>query len=480
MHTEQRTIYLALAAFLGLRIVSLGETLYQLQILPALLSLVVLAIFTFLCIRKPHMALVILSAELMLGGAGGFLSLGGLLIRTWMLGIFLLLWAISVWRDKSWRTHARPTLIYILGGLSIGVVTVATVRGIMLGHGVHLALQDAVLYGFIILALPMMQYMQTLRRYAYPITVAYLIGMLSIVTLTFIRYSSGLGQIHDSYYRWFRDVAGGKVTDLGYHFFRIVSSEQLFLLPILLILCTTLIYTNAQKKKYWILLAITIALLMVNMTRIYLLAGVVGGLVLVYQAPIKAWAQVMFTSAILSIVIFMGISTAASRGNIMGLELVGLKTRSISAPLDDASAATRLLIWPEAMNYISERPIFGSGLATPVTFIDPVTKQPTTRTQFDMGYIEMLVELGIIGTLIYLSFIISIARRLYIYGYRQVQRVATDTYIARALLASIIALAIVNLTTPALFQGFGVLILAASVAFITATSGNTEIVRTEP
>jgi len=115
------------------------------------------------------------------------------------------------------------------------------------------------------------------------------------------------------------------------------------------------------------------------------------------------------------------------------------------------SGAIRMAMLPDIFRTITARPWLGSGLGTTVSYRDPTTQLIETRTQFDWGYFEMIAELGIFGTLAYLFLLIVILRK----GTRSA--VAVDSSVVHGLLAGAIALFIVNITTPALFQGFGVL-----------------------
>lgn len=457
-------LYLGLSSFFILRIISLIHYLYTIPTIYTGISILTILTFAYISTKRLDIGLIILLSEIILGGTGNFLSLWEINLRTWLLCSYAAIWSIHIVRTGQWDivriTHLSTRILSILTGIAI---LYATLRGIYLGNGLTLVLQDAVLYAFLLLAFPCKAYIAQIKTYAAPIIVAFLIGTFSMTCITFLRYSKGFGMIHDAYYTWIRDIAGGKVTDLGYGFFRIVSSEHLFIIPVLLILFAILVrkIKTAPQTLYWGLMVMSITILLIDFTRIYFLAGLIGATVLISRTHIQLWLRTAIICTVLSVTLFMGISFVASRGAIIGAELIGMKTASITMPNTDVSAATRLLIWPEAVQKIKTYPVFGSGLATSVTIIDPVSNTPTTRTQFDMGYVEMIVELGGIGALIYLTFVLHIAYLLWRYGYSEAQ-----STIAKALFASIIALCTINITTPALFQGYGVVYLAICLAYI--------------
>ncbi|MCX6780650.1 MAG: O-antigen ligase family protein [Candidatus Magasanikbacteria bacterium] len=164
---------------------------------------------------------------------------------------------------------------------------------------------------------------------------------------------------------------------------------------------------------------------------------------------------------------FFSFHFVASRGQSIGLELLGVRVSGISAPTSDVSGAIRLALLPDIIRHIKARPLLGSGLGTTITYLDPVTQTNQIRTQFDWGYLQMITDLGILGTIAYLAFLIII---MY-----QFSRAHHNSPFARGLIAGAIALFVINITTPALFQGFGVLYFAFLIV-ATKTKLNSEII----
>jgi O-antigen ligase len=156
----------------------------------------------------------------------------------------------------------------------------------------------------------------------------------------------------------------------------------------------------------------------------------------------------------------------ASRGNSFGLDLLGIKMSGIRSMASDPSGAIRLALLPDIFRSIKKSPWLGSGLGTTVTYTDPLTSQVMTRSQFDWGYLEMIAELGIIGTIVYLIFLMSILSNLFF----RLAESNDKQSLYLGLIAGAIALFVVNITTPALFQGFGVIYFVVMIAMINDVS----------
>ncbi|MDD2656002.1 MAG: O-antigen ligase family protein [Patescibacteria group bacterium] len=445
--TPKKLEYLLLTFFLILRLASFWT--YQNLVWNSSLATILIISFTYLTLKNLPLAWTILVTELFLDGAGGFFQLGGLILRTWFLGIFALAWLGSKIKNRKLNLSLpKPILITLL--LSIFTILLAIILGLKNGHGTILVLQDAILYFFVFLLFPTLEFTNFPKKYFISLSKIFIIlsGVFSL--LTFFIYSSALGFLQNPYYHWFRDIAGGKITDLGNHFFRVVLSNQIIIVPLVLIFISYLI-KQSTNKKWWFLTSLSLLILIMNFSRIYFLALAFGMLILAYKNNFKKWFLTSLTITTLFITIFISLNLVSSRFNSIGLELIGLKISSIQKPSDDISGAIRLAMLPDIKEKISTHPYFGSGLATQVSYEDPATKEIVTRTQFDWGYFEMLAELGFVGTFIFLLFIIMVLYYLAKLVYKQ------KSPLHLGLFAGAISLFVINITTPALFQGFGIL-----------------------
>ena len=80
----------------------------------------------------------------------------------------------------------------------------------------------------------------------------------------------------------------------------------------------------------------------------------------------------------------------------------------------------------------------GNGVGDTVTAYIPMEKQTLTTAQFDWGYLEIIDEMGIIGLIIWIIFLGWILKN-------------------GPLAASVIALLVINITSPALFHVMGII-----------------------
>jgi len=404
-------------------------------------------LFIYACFKNRSAAWTILVLELLLDGAGHFFEFRSLLLRTWLLGIFACFWLWKIARTKK-LPPLPPKNILISFGVFGAFLLWALIGGFLHDHNTTYVIQDAILYLFALLLFPALDFEIAPNPIYETALRVFIWGSAIFSGLTLALYSSGVFFLTDPYYHWFRNVAAGKITDLGAHFFRIVLPEQLFFVPIILVLLSLLI--KKSEKKWWLLLAPALFVLTLNFTRIYILALAVSALTLLYR---ESWKQMLKISALslgAFLLIFFGTHIAASRGQSLGLELLGVRVTGVRAPTTDPSGAIRLALLPDIKKTITQHPLLGSGLGTTATYVDPITGQPQTRTQFDWGYFEMIAELGILGTLAYLAFLGTI-----LYNFARATKL--DTPLSRGLFAGALSLFIINITTPALFQGFGIL-----------------------
>ncbi|OGH61885.1 MAG: hypothetical protein A2848_02360 [Candidatus Magasanikbacteria bacterium RIFCSPHIGHO2_01_FULL_50_8] len=405
--------------------------------------------FAYFCIKDLSLGWKLLVIELLIDGAGHFFEFESLLLRTWFLGIFAAAW---LWRKIRTRTpFVLPPRAVLIALVVFGLFFLWSIlTGLMREHSPLFVLQDAMLYLFVLLLFPALEMQQVPQLLSAVATNVFIFGSTIFSVATFALYSSSVFTLTDPYYHWFRNVASGKITDLGLHFFRIVLPEHLLFVPIILVLFSCLL-KKISDKKLWLLLSCSLLVVMLNFTRIYFVALAVGALFLLYHTPWKQWIKTASLTLAVSLLIFFSFHFVASRGASFGLDLIVGRAAGVRAPSSDVSGAIRMAMLPDIFRTITARPWLGSGLGTTVSYRDPTTQLIETRTQFDWGYFEMIAELGIFGTLAYLFLLIVILRK----GTRSA--VAVDSSVVHGLLAGAIALFIVNITTPALFQGFGVL-----------------------
>ncbi len=179
-------------------------------------------LFCFIAFKNFTQAWTILITELLLNGAGHFLEFQGLIIRTWLLGILAITWLIQkIKKQKIEIKLPKPILI----GLSISgiIIILSILLGIIHGHGLKLVLQDAILYFFLLLFLPALEQEDKINKnFFINLIKTFIFGTAIFSLISFIIYSSHLGNLPDFYYHWFRNIASGTIIYLVNNFFIIV------------------------------------------------------------------------------------------------------------------------------------------------------------------------------------------------------------------------------------------------------------------
>ncbi|PIR76405.1 MAG: hypothetical protein COU32_02210 [Candidatus Magasanikbacteria bacterium CG10_big_fil_rev_8_21_14_0_10_42_10] len=452
-----------LALFFALRIASfllMGHAIIQ-----GILVFGVIMLFAMLYFLETHYGWYLLLGEFFLGGSGNFFEFFGLSIRSILLITFLFLWLIQhiFQKKRRFRLRIDHRIGYALLAFGFFVI-VSAVMGVLHGHGILQVMKDLVPFTYFVLLLPFYHYFykQHTQEYFVRLLFVFLLGSALFSLVTFFIYSSGLGVIHDAYYTWFRDVAMGKITDVGHGFFRIVTPEHLLVVPALLMI-TSLIMRDEKHHKHWYtFLTLGILILVFELSRTYLLALFIGLLVLKYTHTLKNWGKVCILTFAIFFGIFISTSIIASRFSTTGLELLGFRFASIAEPSLETSTYTRTALLQPTFALIAEHPIVGNGLGSTITFVNPDTYEYITTGQFDWGYLELLAEFGILGLLpLFILFILV--------SYELIQKIASlsdyhDFYVG--LLGGFIALFVMTITAPVLFHVLGVLYFTLLLAIV--------------
>lgn len=392
----------------------------------------------------------IVALEIILGGSGSFLALGGITLRTWLLGISLTIFFVhKLLRGDFTKTLFENKAASVIIAVLLAVVGLGLIRGLINHHDTHLVIADAIPYLFLLYYFPLRELLSdsAFKERTLNALIAAVIGNALLIFGTLTIFSSGLTALQSTFYHWFRDVAGGKITELPFHFYRIVLNEHLLLIPLALIFVSNVIKKH-QTRLYGSLTFLLLIILSLNLTRSYLLALVIGltALIIANRTTIGKRALTISTATLVVFVLtFVCVHLAASRGQSLGLELFGLRLQSIVSPTIEDSSLSRVILLPPIMEEIKTAPLLGHGLGATVAAYSPVEKRTITTSQFDWGYLEIFAELGALGLLIWLSFLFLL------------WRAAKYHQLTSGQLASLFALLVINLTSPALFHVLGVM-----------------------
>jgi len=459
MKLSTKVFWLSLAIYAALRGFSFLFTpptpLLEGSVINSLVVGIGLVLAGYWFYKKDNRAWLVLIAELILGGGGGYLSVGPLSLRTCLLLVGLSFYVVYNYRSilLRLRTDWAVRIIFAL----VIWASVAGLLGILSGHGIASVFSNYIPYLYLLLYLPLSAFSKDFpyKQYLIPATLAAIIGNAIFILFTLAGFASKHFVLQDAYYHWYRDVAGGKITAISDGFYRLVLNEHL-LLPVLLVV---LIYLLADKKyliNKWVSFCALLLILSTSLTRIYILAIAFGSLFLFTKTNWKRqWLPILLTP-----ICFLTIFTTThylATGKDAGLGLLGLRFQSIASPQIEDSSFSRILLLPEILKKIRTTPILGQGLGDTVTVWSPVLKENITTPNFDWGYLEIWAEMGLVGLLLWVVLICYTIKRV---------------WSRPAIRAILIALLVVNITSPALFHVFGTLTIVYCLVKTTTYQDN--------
>ncbi len=433
-----------------------GTPLYNGNPTNWIISAGILSAAIYFISKKDERGWLIIAAEITLGGAGGFLEIAGISLRTLLLISSMAIFFYQIKKGNNFNLLLKNKLAFlILVALGISAFISAFIAKLY-GHDPKLILADFIPYCFFLYYFPLKQLLlsENFRHTVFNMLLAGIIGNFIFIFFTLAGFSSHLFVLQDSYYHWFRDVAAGKITDYGTGFFRIITNEQLLLVPLFLWLFSKAVNNQKQPdaKLQQAACILLLAVLAISLTRIYFVALAVGILLLFSFKNWRRWF--IYSSAAFFIFIFIFISTnlAATRGKSFGLEYLGLRLQSIALPQTEESSLSRLLLLPKILDQIKDHPALGNGLGDTVTVYSPVFEEYITTPHFDWGYLEIIAEMGVLGLAIWLT--------LCTYCWC----IITCGHQEKNFQAPLLALLIINITSPALFHVMGIIFLAIFLA----------------
>ncbi len=423
-----------------------------------------IALFLYLYKKSPLFAFFLLLTEIALGGTGHFISFFGISLRTCLTLLFLSFFYFFE-RKKITSIHL-PQGEWIATIVFFSSIILSIVLGYFHGHRAQYIIQDTIPFLSFGLILPFVIYWKEIitARYTHTLASVFIFGNTIFSAITLGLFSFGITYLHDPYYKWYRDIASGKITDMGTGFFRIVLPEHALLIPIVLII-TSLLIKKPQQTYLRILQICSLFVLTINFSRIYFLSLCIGLLFLVSKDTIKKWFKEVVIFLCLILTLFSFTHSTVSRDHSFGFELFGDRASSIINPGSEISSATRLTLLPEIIKKITASPVFGSGLGDTVRFTNPESGAIQETRQFDWGYFELWAEMGFVG-LASLLFLILFP----IYTVWRNPNLLSPEYMTQGSIAGCIGLLVVTLTTPVLFHVFGTVYIAFFLASLLQTS----------
>jgi len=433
--------------------------LYSANPINTLVSILILGITSYFLIKKNQLGWIIIAGEIILGGGGGYFQILGISLRT-----LLLIFSITIYFFQNFQfsifnfqtisnfsIFKKLTTPYLLLTSLLLWGVISAINGLYNGHAILNVYSDFIPYLYLLYFFPLRELLknQQFKNTAWKMLIASIIGNTVFILFIFFTFSSEIFILQENFYYWYRQIALGKITDTGTGFFRVVLDEHLLLIPIALLVIGKILrfaQNDIKNNNHYYLLNtlyfLALIILSINITRIYLLALFVGYLFLFSKKYWKRWIKYGVLTGVIFLISFSSLNLIASKGSTMGFELLLSRLNSIVSPTTELSSLSRMLLLPEIIEKIKEHPILGSGLGDAVTVYSPVLDSEITTPHFDWGYLEIFAEMGLVGLIIWLSLIIYIFKNSK----------------NKTLHSLLLALLIINITSPALFHSLGIIL----------------------
>jgi O-antigen ligase len=441
-------VYWLILAFFSIRFLSF--VLRADAVLQGLVVITAIVILVCLFQKNWQHALLFLIAEYLLGGVGHFFELSGISLRTLLTVIFLMLYLSLALKHKE--LLKIPKNIVTILSIFFTIIAIAAFVGYLNHNPLPFIIQDLIPIIFILLILPLYHFWKNEKNKIFflQLILAWLIGSTIWSMLNFVLFSADLVMLHQDYYNWLRDFALAKITASSPYFWRIVFPEQLLLVPLILIISAA--WLKYKNNFYLILLLLSGLIFSLNISRAYILGLLFGLLILKYKNAWAGWLKIFIFNVLIIFSLFTVINIASSAGATNGWEILGLNFGGITAPKTEISTQNRIELLAPIINMIKTSPIIGQGLGQSV-----INEKINTR-HFDWGWLEIWVKWGLAGLLFSVFLLIFLLKNIW----RQIKNQAL--YLGLA--AGILAMMLINVTTPALFHVFGILYFIISASWI--------------
>lgn len=444
--------------------------------------LLALGCFTIACVR-PEWGLTMIAAELLIGSKGGLFRLGadaqnngGIAIRILLFCACMLGWAVWSFREKTWKEwplFLKDRWIYLVLGLFL-------VRAFVVGFVTHptFVFADANSWGMWLLLLPVLDVVmhrrEALTRVIVPTVYAALLWLPLKTLLLFYLFSHAFPpSFLNLVYLWIRRTGVGEITRASGTAYRIFFQSHIYALGVVLALWCKQVVVPKLTKGEWTLLILSLAEILVSLSRSFWLGLAAGGGVLLgwfLVAHRESWKRVIKTgivSSVFAVVLVAGLLVIPLPPG--DASLASLVRARLDTGEDAATSRWKLL--PMLGQGIQRAPILGSGFGATITYEshDPRIVQTTggtyTTYAFEWGWLDLWYKLGIGGVVLVLILLFQLGRKSW--------KMDRQSWISWSILSGLVALAMVHFFTPYLNHplGFGLLI-AIEAGFIWARGGS--------
>lgn len=434
----------AFAAMLILEGFSLLSFVYPVLALPALVVLGILTLW--LSLRDPSWGIYILFGELFVGSRGHLLEAGPISLRLVVFSAVVIAWIVNGIRNQELGIRNLPKAYWLL----LIVVGFAVVRGLLGQNGIGNVFYDANGYLYLLIlpaALAAVKDKATLENIFEILAAAIVVIALKGLVL-FLWFAFALPAVATAYH-WVITQDIGEITG------EIGRASRIFMQSQFYALVGIFLYSLREKAR-WGIVAAAIFSVVLSLSRSLWLGAIAGaffaGCILLWKADFRVALKKVAVIALLA---------TTSFGLIWGLGwLAGGVSESVASrggsPVGEAAGGARLLLLPELLREIKAVPVFGAGFGKVVAYrsylpdrVTPQNPEGEIRSYaFEWGYLDTALKIGILGLIVYLLFIAKIFQL----GFRNLQLTTYNL----AVLAGLVALVVLNNTTPYLNHPLGI------------------------
>lgn len=451
--------------------------------------IVLSAVFLAICLLSTDYGLLIVIAELVVGGKGYLYHLEtpaiDISIRLSFFVIILVVWLLRRrYRKLSFFTSVAPYSAYLLtlaAVVMIGFIT-ALVRGVEFSK----IFFDVNAYLYFLLAPVVFTSLerpeQRQRIFNLFFAGILVIGIKSLVILGLFTHFglSALAPI----YRWIRDTGVGEIAHIQGNYYRVFFQSQIFGLVGFLI-AFGMLMTRLRDDRHddrgglYVISLAGMSAILVSLSRSFWIAAASSMLVaawLLIRHRI-AWKPALRVIAIfLSLPIVSGVFVAwmlyfplpfplPGRG---GGEVLVKERFSRQQP---AVSSRNALLRP-LLTHIRQHPVFGTGFATSITYYssDPRVARggrPAryTTSAFEWGWLDIAVKMGLLGLVIYAVFLKRLIQDtlMRLHSAQHDQRA-----ISFGICLALVGLIVTHIFSPYLNHPLGIGMVLLSAAFLRA------------
>lgn len=424
--------------------------------------IVLMFLFGMLYFQSPPHAFLLLLAEFFLGGSGMYFDMFGISIRSLFLICFLTLTfmhqiGIHFYHEQK---HIPTWLIASISAILVYTV-IAIVNGINSGHSIT-ALNEAVPFFYLLIVFPayaMYRRHPFLRTNTARLAVVAILGIEIFTFINAALFASGITTIGGSYYDWFVSMNGGSILLAQDPLHYIIEPSNILVIPILLIVTSLLMRSEKHHWLWWTLHAFLLLKLTLAPNIWFAIALGVGLIVLFVRHSTLRWAGITAYTTALFFGFVLATSLLFSGFTTSGLPIL---FSTAQAQLTDAATIGHMQ-FPAVMNMVEQAPLFGIGFGSSITYFDTILETYQTTDTYVWNYFKLLVEVGIIGIILYGILIggimLTTVRRIWqLHDYH-------DFYVG--ILAAIVSLLIMQFGMPVLTSSYGIFALIFGVLIIT-------------